>query len=106
MVARQFMQVAPQVSGAVSRILFVPGQRVAQEDVLFELDADVFKIDVSAAQSELDEARAKQTAIEAQIARAVVARKESALARAKLALSHTRVVAPISGAVGRRPVVT
>jgi len=42
---------------------------------LFELDADVFKIDVSAAQSELDEARAKQTAIEAQIARAVVARK-------------------------------
>ena len=58
-VARQFMQVAPQVSGAVSRILFVPGQRVAQGDVLFELDADVFKIDVSAAQSELDEARAR-----------------------------------------------
>jgi biotin carboxyl carrier protein len=28
-VARQFMQVAPQVNGAVSRILFVPGQRVA-----------------------------------------------------------------------------
>ena len=126
-VARQFMQVAPQVNGAVSRILFVPGQRVAQGDVLFELDADVFKIDVSAAQSELDEARArlslaadeaarqaqlmehsatpaaraKQTAIEVQIARAVVARKESALARAELALSHTRVVAPISGTVGR-----
>jgi RND family efflux transporter MFP subunit len=126
-VARQFMQVAPQVSGAVSRILFVPGQRVAQGDVLFELDADVFKIDVSAAQSELDEARArlslaadeaarqaqlmehnaapaaraKQTAIEVQIARAVVARKESALARAELALSRTRVVAPISGTVGR-----
>jgi RND family efflux transporter MFP subunit len=126
-VARQFMQVAPQVSGAVSRILFVPGQRVAQGEVLFELDADVFKIDVSAAQSELDEARArlnmaadeagrqaqlmehsatpvaraKQTAIEVQIARAVVARKESALARAELALSHTRIVAPISGTVGR-----
>ena len=94
---------------------------------MFELDADVFKIDVSAAQSELDEARArlslaadeaarqaqlmehnatpvaraKQTAIEVQIVRAVVARKESALARAELALSHTRVVAPISGTVGR-----
>jgi multidrug efflux pump subunit AcrA (membrane-fusion protein) len=94
---------------------------------LFELDADVFKIDVSTAQSELDEARArlslaadeaarqaqlmehnaapaaraKQTAIEVQIVRAVVARKESALARAELALSHTRVVAPISGTVGR-----
>jgi membrane fusion protein (multidrug efflux system) len=126
-VARQFMQVAPQVNGAVSRILFVPGQRVAQGDVLFELDADVFKIDVSAAQSELDEARArlslaadeaarqaqlmehnatpvaraKQTAIEVEIARAAVARKQSALARAELALSHTRVVAPISGTVGR-----
>ena len=126
-VARQFMQVAPQVNGAVSRILFVPGQRVAQGDVLFELDADVFKIDVSAAQSELDEARArlslaadeaarqaqlmehnatpvaraKQTAIEVEISRAAVARKQSALARAELALSHTRVVAPISGTVGR-----
>ena len=126
-VARQFMQVAPQVNGAVSRILFVLGQRVAQGDVLFELDADVFKIDVSAAQSELDEARArlslaadeaarqaqlmehnatpvaraKQTAIEVEIARAAVARKQSALARAELALSHTRVVAPISGTVGR-----
>ena len=94
---------------------------------MFELDADVFKIDVSAAQSELDEARArlslaadeaarqaqlmehnatpvaraKQTAIEVEIARAAVARKQSALARAELALSHTRVVAPISGTVGR-----
>ena len=46
-------------------------------------------------------ARAKQTAIEVEIARAAVARKQSALARAELALSHTRVVAPISGTVGR-----
>ena len=46
-------------------------------------------------------ARAKQTAIEVEIVRAVVARKESALARAELALSHTHVVAPISGTVWR-----
>jgi len=101
----------------------MPRPRALPPSALFELDADVFKIDVSAAQSELDEARArlslaadeaarqaqlmehnaapaaraKQTAIEVQIVRAVVARKESALARAELALSHTHVVAPISG---------
>ena len=46
-------------------------------------------------------ARAKQTAIEVEIARAIVARKESALSRAELALSRTHVVAPISGTVGR-----
>ena len=106
------------------------GQRVSQGDVLFELDAEVLQDRsprVPPIQSELDEARArlslaadeaarqaqlmehnaapaaraKQTAIEVQIARAVVARKESALARAELALSHTHVVAPISGTVGR-----
>jgi multidrug efflux pump subunit AcrA (membrane-fusion protein) len=46
-------------------------------------------------------ARAKQTAIEVEIARAIVARKESALSRAELALSRAHVVASISGTVGR-----
>jgi multidrug efflux pump subunit AcrA (membrane-fusion protein) len=41
-VPRQWVQVVPQVSPVVSRILFVPGQRVSKGDV----DADDFAIDV------------------------------------------------------------
>jgi len=126
-VPRQWVQVVPQVSGVVSRILFVPGQRVSKGDVLFEMDADDFAIDVRIAQSELDEARARlslakdaaerqarllrqnataqqfarQTEIEVEIARAKVANKEGTLAKAQLALSRTRVVAPLSGTIGR-----
>lgn len=123
----QWVQVVPQVNGVVSRILFAPGQHVSKGDVLFEMDADDFAIDVRIAQSELDEARARldlakdaaerqarllrqnataqqlarQTEIEVEIARAIVDRKEAALAKAQLALSRTRIVAPLSGTVGR-----
>jgi membrane fusion protein (multidrug efflux system) len=123
----QWVQVVPQVNGVISRILFVPGQRVSKGDVLFEMDADDFAIDVRIAQSELDEARARlslaedaaarqaqllrqnataqqlarQTEIEVEIARAIVAHREGALAKAQLALSRTRVVAPLSGTIGR-----
>ena len=126
-VPRQWVQVVPQINGVISRILFVPGQRVSKGDVLFEMDADDFAIDVRIAQSELDEARARlnlaedaaerqaqllrqnataqqlarQTEIQVEIARANVAHKEGTLAKAQLALSRTRVVAPLSGTVGR-----
>jgi RND family efflux transporter MFP subunit len=126
-VPRQWVQVVPQINGVISRILFVPGQRVSKGDVLFEMDADDFAIDVRIVQSELDEARARlslaqdaagrqaqllrqnataqqlvrQTEIDVEIARAKVAQKEGALAKAQLALSRTRVVAPLSGTIGR-----
>jgi RND family efflux transporter MFP subunit len=126
-VPRQWVQVVPQINGVVTRILFVPGQRVSKGDLLFEMDADDFAIDVRIAQSELDEARARlslaqdaserqarlvrqnattqqlarQTEIEVEIARANVAHKEGTLAKAQLALSRTRVVAPLAGTVGR-----
>ena len=126
-VPRQWVQVVPQINGVISRILFVPGQRVSKGDVLFEMDADEFAINVRIAQSELDEARARlslaedaaerqaqllrqnstaqqlarQTEILVEIARASVAHKEGTLAKAQLALSRTRVVAPLSGTIGR-----
>jgi membrane fusion protein (multidrug efflux system) len=91
------------------------------------MEADDFALDVRMAQSELDEARARlsmaedaaarqaqllsqnatvkqlarQTQIEVEIARAIVAHKEVALAKAQLALSRTRVVAPLSGTIGQ-----
>jgi multidrug efflux pump subunit AcrA (membrane-fusion protein) len=123
----QWVQVVPQVNGVVSRILFEPGQHVSKGDVLFEMEDDDFVLDVRMAQSELDEARARlslaedaarrqaqllsqnatvrqlarQTEIQVEIERAIVAHKEVALAKAQLALSRTRVVAPLSGTIGQ-----
>src|ERR1700722_15277803 len=126
-VPRQWVQVVPQVNGVVSRILFVPGQRVSKGDVLFEMDEGDFTIDVRIAQSELDEARARlsmaedaaarqarllrqhatpqqlsrQTEIEVEIAGANVARKEGGLGKPQFTLARTRVVAPLAGTIGR-----
>ena len=123
----QWVQVVPEINGVVSRILFEPGQHVSKGDVLFEMEADDFVLDVRLAQSELDEARAgltvaedaaarqakllsenatitqlaRRTQIEVEIARAIVAHKEVALAKAQLALSRTRVAAPLSGTIGQ-----
>ena len=124
-VPRQWVQVVPEINGVVSRILFEPGQHVSKGDVLFEMEADDFVLDVRLAQSELDEARAgmtvaedaaarqakllsenatitelaRRTQIEVEIARAIVAK--AALAKAQLALSRTRVAAPLSGTIGQ-----
>ncbi len=124
---RERVAIANQVSGVVSNVRVVAGQHVERGDVLFEIDVEPFKIDVATAKAELDEARARfrladdissrqgrlaergsgaearatQSVIEVETARAVVARQESALARAELALARTRIVAPISGTVGK-----
>lgn len=124
---RERVAIANQVTGLVSKVLVVAGQRVGKGHPLFEIDAEPFKIDVSTARADLDEARARlqlaedvssrqgrlaergsgaearatQAAIEVAVAKAVVARQESALARAELALERTRIVAPITGIVGR-----
>lgn len=127
---RERVAIANQVTGVVSKVRVVAGQQVQAGDVLFELDAEQFKIDVATAKAELDEARARlklaedvaarqsrlaergsgaearatQSVIEAEVARAVVARQQSALARAELALTRTRIMAPISGTVGKTKV--
>lgn len=124
---RQRVQVANQINGVVSKVLVSAGEHVELGQPLFEMDAEPFKIDVMMARAELDEARArlrlaedvagrqsrllergtgalaraKQTGIEVDVALAAAARQEGNLARAELALARTRVVASISGIVGR-----
>jgi membrane fusion protein, multidrug efflux system len=126
-VPRLWVQVVPQIHGVISQISFAPGQSVSKGDVLFEIDPADFAIDVRTAQAELDEASAhlsmvedaagrqrelikenstskqaaQQSEIDVEIARAIKARSEAALAKAQLALSRTQVAAPISGIVGR-----
>jgi RND family efflux transporter MFP subunit len=126
-VPRLWVQVTPQIHGVISQILFAPGQRVSKGDPLFEIDPGDFAINVRIAQADLDESRARlsiaedaagrqrvllkenstaqqiarQSEIDVEIARAINARNEAALAKAQLALSRTHVLAAISGIVGR-----
>ena len=125
---RARVAVANQVTGIVSRVLVVAGQKVEIGDPLFEIDAAEFEIAASAARAALDEsiarlslaedvaerqsrlaergsgaeARATQATIEVNVAKAVVARQESALRGAELAHKRTRIVASIAGMVSPR----
>ncbi|WP_170832509.1 efflux RND transporter periplasmic adaptor subunit [Filomicrobium insigne] len=125
---RARVAVANQVTGIVSRVLVVAGQKVEIGESLFEINAAEFEIEVSAAQAALEEAvarlrlaedvanrqirlsergsgaqaRATQATIEVNIAKAVVWRLESELRRAELALERTRVAAAIAGIVRPR----
>lgn len=123
----QRVQVANQVSGVVSGVHFEPGQRLERGDLMYSIESTSFKIDVDAAKAAVAEAHARlalaedvanrqtelvrrgtgamaiatQSALEAKIAKAAVARAEAALASAQLALARTQVTAPISGTAQR-----
>ena len=119
----QRTEIANQMTGTVCEVHFNRGQRVQSGDLLYSIDDAAFRIDVQSARAALAEARARlalaknvadrqarlkkrgtgsgaqatQSALEADIAKAVVARHEADLAAAELALARTRITAPISG---------
>lgn len=124
---RERVAIANKVTGVVSKVLVMAGERVEKGTPLFEIGDEPFKIDVLTARAELDEARARlrlaedvsnrqsrlaergsgaeakatQALIEVEIAKAVVAKQESALARAELALKRTHITSPITGVADR-----
>lgn len=124
---RQRVEIANQITGVVSAILVTSGQKIEAGQPMFELDSEPYKLDVATARAELAEARAKlklaeditnrqtqltergvgarartaQATFETEAARATVSKHETALARAELMLRRTRILAPISGLVGK-----
>ena len=124
---RQRVQVANQISGILQTIYVEPGQPVRQGDLMYALDDASYRIDVTTAEAALLEAKARlalaedvsgrqaqlqqrgtgagaaaaQSALEANIARASVAKAEAQLASARLTLERTKIHAPISGVVQR-----
>lgn len=119
--------VRPRVGGYVERVAFAEGARVAQGDLLFQIDARPFQAEVERLTAERDRARAEldlarlysaraqrllaQNATsreeserydsDAAVAQARLGAAEAALTAAKLNLSFTRVSAPIAGRVSR-----
>jgi membrane fusion protein (multidrug efflux system) len=120
-------EVRARVSGIIDRRNFEQGSDVKKGEVLYEIDAKPFQIELDAAESALSkanavldqesqnekrkEALAPSGAISpAQLEMAVaafrqaeadVAAREADVARARLNLEYTRIRAPISGRIGR-----
>ncbi|MBY0226521.1 MAG: efflux RND transporter periplasmic adaptor subunit [Hyphomicrobium sp.] len=128
---RQRVQIANQVTGVVEQVHVEAGHIVKVGDLLFSIDASSFRLDVEVAEAEVLEARAKlelaediaarrasleqrgsgasaaakQSALEASMARAVLKRAEAQLSLASLALKRTEIRSPING-IAQRPRVS
>jgi membrane fusion protein, multidrug efflux system len=120
-------EVRARVSGIIDRRNFDQGSDVTRGEVLYEIDAKPFEIELAAAEAALRKATAAlnqesqnakrkealaptgtvsqaqlETAIAAfRQAEADVAAREADVARAKLNLEYTRILAPIRGRIGR-----
>jgi multidrug efflux system membrane fusion protein len=122
--------VRPRVGGYIERVAFTEGARVAEGQVLFEIDDRPFRAEVDRFRAERDRASAElelaksyrdrsqrllaqnatsreeseQLDADAAVAAAKLAAATAALETAKLNLSFTRVTAPIAGRVSRAAV--
>ena len=120
------VQIAPDVSGLVTRVLVKDNQRVKRGDALFEIDRDRFALALQQAeanaaairatlgQSRREAARSQKLSdivakevVEEGLAKvqqgeAALAQAESAVNLAKLNLERTRVLSPVDGYVNDR----
>ncbi|HTV03697.1 MAG TPA: efflux RND transporter periplasmic adaptor subunit [Luteitalea sp.] len=121
------VEVRPRVSGYVSSVRFREGALVRKGDLLFQIDARPFQAEADRLRAELQRTRSTQRRAQSELERAKrltsenamageeferrvsvaeevvaqIAAVEAALRAAELNLEFTRVVAPISGRVGR-----
>ncbi|WP_394560632.1 efflux RND transporter periplasmic adaptor subunit [Aquipseudomonas alcaligenes] len=109
-------EVRPQVDGILQKRLFKEGSEVKAGQQLYQIDAAVYQASYKSAQATLasagslaerykdlvtDQAVSKQSYDEA---RAAQLSAEAALEKARIDLRYTKVLAPISGRVGRSAV--
>src|SRR5712664_2273194 len=121
------VEVRPRVSGYLQSVHFKEGAIVRQGDLLFQIDARPFQAEVDRLKGDLSQARAQRSRAQSDFERAErlhnndgmsaeeydrraavrneaearIASTEAALRGAELNLEFTRVMAPITGRVGR-----
>jgi membrane fusion protein, multidrug efflux system len=121
------VEIRPRVSGYLQSVKFKEGAIVQQGDLLFQIDPRPFQAEVDRLKGDLSQAKAQLSRAQSDFARAErlhnndgmsaeeydrrsaarneaearIASTEAALRGAELNLEFTRVVAPISGRVGR-----
>lgn len=114
--AYRIAEVRPQVDGIIQKRLFTEGSEVKAGQQLYQIDPSVYTATYKSAQASLasaqslaarykdlvsDQAVSKQAFEESQAARL---QAEAALEKAKIDVRYTKVLAPISGRVGRSAV--
>ncbi len=114
--AYRIAEVRPQVNGIIQKRLFTEGSEVKAGQQLYQIDAAVYEATLKSTQASLassksladryaelvkDQAVSKQAYDEA---RAASLQAEAELERARIDLRYTKVLAPISGRIGRSAV--
>ncbi|WP_044871397.1 efflux RND transporter periplasmic adaptor subunit [Pseudomonas sp. LFM046] len=114
--AYRIAEVRPQVNGIIQKRLFTEGSEVKAGQQLYQIDPAVYTATFKSAQASLasaqslaarykdlvtDQAVSKQAYDESQAARL---QAEANLEKAKIDLRYTKVMAPISGRIGRSAV--
>ncbi|MBE7375010.1 efflux RND transporter periplasmic adaptor subunit [Pseudomonas lopnurensis] len=114
--AYRIAEVRPQVNGIIQKRLFTEGSDVQAGQQLYQIDAAVYDATLKSAQASLassksladryaelvkDQAVSKQAYDEA---RAAALQAEADVERARIDVRYTKVLAPISGRVGRSAV--
>ena len=121
------VEVRPRVSGYLQSVHFKEGEIVREGDILFQIDPRPFQAEVDRLKGELSQAKAQRARAESDFERAErlhnndgmsaeeydrraavrneaearIATTQAALRGAELNLEFTRVIAPITGRVGR-----
>ncbi len=128
--AQESVEIRARVSGYLESVNFTDGQLVKKGDLLFVIEPRPFEIALDSAKAQLDQAEAQLQLAKVQLERTAQLRKNdyasqqtyderaaevksatasrdgalAAVRQAQLNLDYTRVVAPVSGRVGRHEV--
>ncbi|MCF6752850.1 efflux RND transporter periplasmic adaptor subunit [Pseudomonas stutzeri] len=114
--AHRVAEVRPQVNGIIQKRLFTEGSEVKAGQQLYQIDASVYEAALKSAQASLASAKSlsdrygllvEEQAVSKQAydeARAASLQAEANLEQARINLRYTKVLAPISGRIGRSAV--
>lgn len=126
-VANRIAEIRPQVGGIILKRLFTEGNDVTEGQVLYKIDPAIFQVNFEKAKADLEKATTNLNLIQAKssryeqlikvegiskqeyddiqanlaVSKADLKIAEAALANAKLTLSYTDIIAPISGRIGK-----
>ncbi|OEC37586.1 efflux transporter periplasmic adaptor subunit [Pseudomonas sp. 1D4] len=114
--AFRIAEVRPQVNGIIQRRLFQEGTEVKAGQQLYQIDPAVYQASLKSAEATLASARSLADRYKALVSDQAVSRQsydearaaqltaEAALEKARIDLRYTKVLAPISGRIGRSAV--
>lgn len=114
--AFRIAEVRPQVDGIIQKRLFQEGTEVKAGQQLYQIDPSVYQASLKSAEATLASARSLADRYKALVSDQAVSRQsydearaaqltaEAALEKARIDLRYTKVLAPISGRIGRSAV--